>query len=254
MLFDSHCHLTDERLLTELDAVLEAAHAEGVTRMTTIGADPDDFEAVIDLARRYDGIYAAIGIHPHIVDRTDPGILERIAELAEGDGVVAIGESGLDYHYDNAPRAAQRRSLSKHIELAADLGLPLIVHSRSADADTVAVLRDAAAAGVRGILHCFDGGAQLLDAGLEAGWFISFSGIVTFRNYAGADLVRATPSERLLIETDSPYLAPVPMRGKRNEPAFVRHTATAIAEMRGEPFETICEVTTRNACEIYGIE
>jgi TatD DNase family protein len=254
MLFDSHCHLTDERLAVEIDTIISAAHEQGVTRMTTIGADPDDFDAVIELTRRFEGIYAAIGIHPHIADRTDSGILDRIAELTADPGIVAIGESGLDYHYDNAPRDAQRRSFYRHIELSSELGLPLIVHSRSADADTSAALRDAAAAGVMGVLHCFDGGAALLDAALEAGWFISFSGIVTFRNYAAADLVRATPAEHLLIETDSPYLAPVPMRGKRNEPAFVRHTATAIATLRNEPFEQVAEVTTENACRLYGIE
>jgi TatD DNase family protein len=222
--------------------------------MTTIGADPADFDAVLGLAKRYDGIYAALGIHPHIADRTDTDLLARIAELAEAPGVVAIGETGLDYHYDNAPRDAQRRSFYRHLELAADLALPLIVHSRTADLDTAAVLRDAGSAGLPGVLHCFDGGAVLLDAALEAGWFISFSGMVTFRNYAGADLLRATPDDRLLIETDSPYLAPVPMRGKRNEPAFVRHTAMAVAEMRGESFEEIAATTTRNACRFYGIE
>ncbi len=232
MLFDSHCHLTDERIITDVATVIDSAREQGVTRMTTIGAEPNDFDAVLDLARRFAGVYAAIGIHPHIADRTDPGILERITELANELGIVAIGETGLDYHYDNAPRDAQRRSFHQHIELAGELDLPVIVHSRSADADTAAALRDAAAAEIRGVLHCFDGGAALLDAALEAGWFISFSGIVTFRNYAGADLLRATPGDRLLVETDSPYLAPIPMRGKRNEPAFVRHTAEAVATLR----------------------
>lgn len=254
MLFDSHCHLTDERLAAEVEDIIAAARAEGVSRMTTVGADPDGFAAVLELAHRFDGIYAAIGVHPHIADRTDPGILERIADLAADPALVAIGETGLDYHYDNAPRDLQRRSFYQHLELAAELGLPVIVHSRSADADTVAVLRDAATAGVRGVLHCFDGGAALLDAGLEAGWFISFSGMVTFRNFANADLLRATPADRLLIETDSPYLAPIPKRGQRNEPAFVRYTATAVAELRGQTLSEVAELTTRNACTLYGLE
>jgi len=253
MLFDSHCHLTDQRLAPEIDAILEAAHKAGVTEMTTIGAEPAVFHEAIRLAHEYEGVYATIGVHPHIADQTDRGVLDQIAELVQEDRVVAIGETGLDYYYDNAPRATQRRSFSEHLELAAELGLPLIVHSRSADDDTIAVLRDAEGAGVRGILHCFDGGAELLDAGLEAGWFISFAGIVTFHNYTKADLVRATPDERLLIETDSPYLAPVPERGKRNEPAFLRHTAQVIAEIRGAKFEEIAELTTSNAHEIYGI-
>jgi TatD DNase family protein len=254
MLFDSHCHLTDKRLIDGVEAVIDAAREEGVTRMVTIGADPDDFDAVISLSRDYEGVHAALGVHPHIADRTDSGVLERIAELVAEPGVVAVGESGLDYHYDNAPRDLQRRSFSQHIELAGDLGLPLVVHSRSADADTIAALRDAAAGRLRGVLHCFDGGAALLDTALDIGWFISFSGMVTFQNYAAADLLRATPSDRLLIETDSPYLAPVPMRGKRNEPAFVRHVAEKVAKIRDEPFEMIAELTTRNACTLYGIE
>lgn len=253
MLFDSHCHLTDERLSGEVDQVIARAREAGVTRMTTIGAEPDDFEPVIDLARRFDEVYAAIGIHPHIADRADQGIFERIAELTGEPRVVAIGETGLDYYYDNAPRAAQRKAFSRHVELAAELGFPVIVHSRSADADTAAVLRDAADAGVTGVLHCFSGDTDLFDTALETGWYISFAGIVTFRNFAGADLVRATPIDRLLIETDSPYLAPVPMRGKRNEPAFVRHTAEAIAAIRAEPFESIAETTTRNALTFYRI-
>jgi TatD DNase family protein len=254
MLFDSHCHLTDERLVGDLDQIVEAARADGVSRMTTVGADPVDFDAVLEIVQRYEGLYAAVGIHPHIADRTEPGILERIAELATDSAIVAIGETGLDYHYDNAPRDLQRRSFYQHLELAAEVALPVIVHSRSANVDTAAVLRDAASAGVNGVLHCFDGDAALLDAALDAGWFISFSGMVTFRNFANADLLRATPGHRLLIETDSPYLAPIPMRGKCNEPAFVRHTAVAVAELRKESFETIAELTTRNACAFYGIE
>lgn len=253
-LFDSHCHLTDERLLPEVAEVVERAVEAGVTRMTTIGADPSDFEAVVELAHRFDQVWAAIGIHPHIADQSDAGVFERIADLSSDPRVVAIGETGLDYYYDNAPREKQRSSFYRHIELAADLAMPLIVHSRSAEEDTAAVLRDAASAGVKGVLHCFDGDSRLLDAALEAGWFISFAGMVTFRNYSRGDLVRATPIERLLIETDSPYLAPVPKRGKRNEPAFVRHTAGMIAEMRGETFEELAAATTRNALGFYGID
>jgi len=253
MLFDSHCHLTDERLVTEVDQVISRAREAGVTRMVTIGADPDEFEPVIALAHRFDEVYAAIGIHPHLADRADQGFFARITDLAGDSRVVAIGETGLDYYYDNAPRAAQRKSFDRHIALAAELGLPLIVHSRSADDDTAAALRDAADAGVIGVLHCFAGDTGLFDTALETGWYISFAGIVTFRNYSGADLVRATPADRLLVETDSPYLAPVPMRGKRNEPAFVRHTAEAIAAIRGDTFESVAALTTFNALGFYRI-
>jgi TatD DNase family protein len=254
MLFDSHCHLSDERLVGEVDAVVARAREQGVTRLLTVGADPDDFDTVTALARRFAGVWAAVGVHPHIADRTDPGVLARIALLAATPEVVAVGETGLDYHYDHAPRDAQRRSFLAHLDLAERLDLPVIVHSRSADSDTAAVLRDAAAGRVRGVLHCFDGGPALLDAALEAGWYVSFSGVVTFKNYAGADLLRAVPADRLLVETDSPYLAPVPMRGKRNEPAFVRHVAEAVAAHRGVPFEGVARTTTENACTLYGIE
>ena len=254
MLFDSHCHLTDERLYGEVDDVVARAREADVTRMVTIGAEPDDFDAVLELANRFEEVWAAVGIHPHIADRLDGGVLERIRELSREPRVVAVGETGLDYFYDNAPRAVQRRAFERHIELAAEVGMPVIVHTREADEDTIAVLREAGAAGVRGVLHCFTGGAALLDAAVEEGWHLSFAGIVTFRNYADADLVRAVPADRILIETDSPYLAPVPRRGKRNEPAYVRHVAEAVAEIRGEPFEEFAERTTQNACDFYGIE
>lgn len=253
MLFDSHCHLTDERLVEEVDVVIDRAREHGVTRMVTIGADPDDFDRVCRLAAQYDGVWAAIGVHPHIADQASPEVFRRLMDLARSPGIVALGETGLDYYYDNAPREAQRAAFQRHLELAAELRLPVVVHSRSADEDTAAVLRDAASMGVRGVLHCFAGGAELLDAGLEAGWYISFSGIVSFRNYEGADLVRAVPDDRILIETDSPYLAPVPHRGKRNEPAFVRFVAEAVATIRGLSLEEVASLTTRNACTLYGL-
>lgn len=254
MLFDSHCHLTDTRLLPEVDDVIDRARKNGVDRIVTVGADLDDWGTTLDIARRFGAVHAALGVHPHIADRATDEAMARLEELARGESsCVAIGETGLDYYYDNAPREAQRAAFQRHLELAAELRLPVVVHSRSADEDTAAVLRDAASMGVRGVLHCFAGGAELLDAGLEAGWYISFSGIVSFRNYEGADLVRAVPDDRILIETDSPYLAPVPHRGKRNEPAFVRFVAEAVATIRGLSLEEVASLTTRNACTLYGL-
>lgn len=252
MLFDSHCHLTDGRLIGEVDAVVARAREGGVARMVTIGADPEELDAAVELAARLDGVWASAGVHPHVAGRADAALFERIAALARREEVVALGETGLDYHYEHSPREAQRRSFLRHLELAAELGLPVVVHSRSADADTAAVLRDAGRA-VRGVLHCFAGGRGLLEAALEAGWYISFSGLVTFKNYEGAELVRAVPAERLLIETDSPYLAPVPLRGRRNEPAFVRHVAEGVARLRGETFEAVAGRTARNAARFYGL-
>lgn len=252
MYFDSHCHLTDERLAGDVDAVLGRAREAGVTRLVTIGADLKDARAAVELAGRSVGVWAAVGIHPHVADGADSGAFSELVDLAGGEDVVALGETGLDYHYDHAPRDAQRRSFLRHLELAVELSLPVVVHSRSADADTAAVIRDAGA-GVRGVLHCFTGGRALLEVALEAGWYVSFSGVVTFRNYDGADLVRLVPPDRLLIETDSPYLAPVPLRGKRNEPAFLPHVAAGIASILDEPVDRVATRTTENACRFYGL-
>jgi len=252
MYFDSHCHLTDERLIGEADAVVARAREAGVTRMLTVGADPEDMERAVELASRLEGVWASVGVHPHAAGRAEDGVFSRIRELVALDRVVALGESGLDYYYDNAPRPAQRRAFERHIELAAELGLPLIVHSRSADDDTVAVLRSLPS-GVRGVMHCFGGGPALLEAALEADWYVSFAGVVTFKKFDAGELVRTVPPDRLLIETDSPYLTPVPHRGKRNEPAYVPYVAGGIAAIRGEPVEEVARRTFENASRLYGL-
>lgn len=249
MYFDSHCHLTDERFGGEAAAVAERARAAGVTRFVVVGSNPEDSEAALRLARSL-GVWSSAGIHPHEAEG-DPARFDRIRALAGEDRVVAIGETGLDYHYDNSPRPAQRASFQRHLELAADTGLPVVVHAREADADAAAMIRGA---GVTGVLHCFAGARALFEAGLEAGWYVSFSGLVTFRNYEGAELVAATPADRLLIETDSPYLAPVPHRGERNEPAFVVDVARGVAALRGEPVEAVARATTANALTFYCLD
>lgn len=253
MLFDSHCHLTDERLAAEVDDVVARAREASVERLVTVASDPEDAEQACRLAGRFPGLWATAGVHPHCADRADAGAFARIRELIERPEIVALGETGLDYHYDNAPRDVQRRAVGRHLELAAEVDLPLVVHSRSADADTVAVIREAAGS-VRGVLHCFAGGPALFEAALDAGWYISFSGLVTFPGFDVAELAAAVPSDRLLIETDSPYLAPVPKRGRRNEPAFVEYVADAVARLRGESAESVAQATTRNACAFYRLE
>ncbi len=252
MFFDSHCHLTDQQFAADQGAVLQRAVAADVTRMVSICSDAADAVAAHALARQYDGLWCTAGIHPHAAAKARPGDLDRITELLEDAKVVAVGETGLDYHYDNSPRAAQRRLLEQHVQLAADLGLPLVVHSREADDDTIGLLRSVEGE-VLGVLHCFAGGADLLDAGIEAGWMISFSGLITFKNWDDQGLLRAVPREQLLIETDSPYLAPVPHRGKRNEPAFVRQVGEAVARVLATELAEVAALTTANALRFYGL-
>lgn len=253
LLFDSHCHLTDERFTGQIDDVLGRARAAQVTRIVTIGVDVPDSERAAELAGRHDGLWSTAGVHPHAADTADAAAFECIAELAARPEVVAIGETGLDYHYDNSPRDTQREAFRRHIELAARVGLPLVVHSRDADEDISAALRDADSA-VTGVLHCFSGARKLLDTVLELGWHVSFAGMITFRKFMGVDLLRAVPVDRLLLETDSPYLAPVPKRGKCNEPGFLAFVAATAAALRDEPEERLRRQVTENARAFYRLE
>lgn len=251
MYFDSHCHLTDDRFAGEAEAAAERAREAGVDRFVLIASDAADAAEAHALARTL-GVWSTAGIHPHAAASADEGFA-RVREMVENQpDVVAVGETGLDYYYDNAPRRAQRESFERHLALAAESGKPVVVHSREADDDTIAMIR-AAEGSVTGVLHCFAGRPALFDAGIEAGWYISFSGLITFNSYDTKDLVAATPADRLLVETDSPYLAPVPHRGGRNEPAYVVEVARAAAELRRESLETVAEITVRNALTFYGL-
>ena len=251
-LFDSHCHLTAEAFGDDLAAVLGRARTAGVTELVTIASDPEDAERAAEIARATEGAWCTAGLHPHEADRFGPRLIERLRELCERREVVAIGEAGLDFHYDNAPRERQRECFAAQLALAAEMDLPVVVHSRDADAETLELIQ--AAPATRGVLHCFTAGEDLLEAGLDAGWMVSFSGIVTFRRFDGADLVRRVPDDRLLIETDSPYLAPVPHRGRRNEPSFLPATCAAVATMRGQTPEVVAGLTHRNALAFYGLD
>lgn len=252
-LFDSHLHLTDEAFTHDREETVSRAHDAGVVGMVTVASNPRDARAAVGLADRHPGVWATAGLHPHEARDygADHGPLLR--ELTSSPSVVAVGETGLDYFYDNSPRSEQATAFEAQLELAADVGLPVVVHSRAADSDTAAFIR-AFAGDVVGVLHCFSGGAGLLEAGLEAGWYVSFAGIVTFKKFADAGMVRRVPGDRLLIETDSPYLAPVPMRGKRNEPALVKHTCMALAAIRGEEADEMARATLENACRFYDVE
>jgi TatD DNase family protein len=247
-LVDSHCHLDFPEFAAELDAVVARAREAGVGRLLTICTRLSKFDEVLSIAQRFERMFCSVGVHPHEAAHEPDIALERIVALAKHPKVVGIGEAGLDYYYDKSPHDRQQEVFRLHIEAARQTGLPLIVHSRDADEDTVALLREGAEkGGLKGVIHCFTATQYLADAALEMGFFISLSGIVTFKNAEGLRQVAKTvPLNRLLVETDSPYLAPMPMRGKRNEPSFVRHTATYVAVMFGIPFAELAARTTSN--------
>ncbi len=252
MFFDSHCHLTDERFVGEASTVAARARDAGAERFVIIASNEEDADKALAIAEEVE-MWSTAGVHPHEATRHAAG-LDHVRELLETEErVVAVGETGLDYYYDNSPRRIQRESFERQLQLAAELGLPVVVHSREADADTISMMRSAGDA-VTGVLHCFAGAPALFEAGVEAGWYVSFSGLITFRSYETKELVAETPADRLLIETDAPYLAPVPHRGSRNEPAYVVDVARAAAELRGEPLETVAEQTTRNALTFYQLD
>jgi TatD DNase family protein len=253
-LFDSHAHLTDESFGAELDGVLARAVEAGVESVASIASGLEDARAAAELARRSTAprVLATAGVHPHEAGCLTPDALSELEAVAGAEPVAAIGETGLDFHHERGvPREAQIDAFRSQMELAERLGLPVVVHSRDADFEVAGVV-DEFAGRVVGVLHCFTGGAVLLDAALRADWYVSFSGIVTFKNFAGAEGVRRVPADRLLVETDSPYLAPAPFRGRRNEPAFVRYVVDKVAELRGEDPGRVAEVTYENACRFYG--
>ena len=252
-MFDSHCHLTDGRFDEDRAAVLDAAFDAGVTRIVTIASDLDDARAAADLAASRPGLWSTAGIHPHEVSEAEDADLTAVRELAASrPEVVAIGETGLDYFYDHSPRELQRRWFEAQLGVAAELELPVVIHTREAEDDTVAILCNAPAS-VRKVLHCFTGSMRLLEVGLDEGCYVSFAGIVTFSKFDGHDAVRGVPADRLLAETDAPYLAPVPRRGKRNEPAYVTHVVAALADIRGESIRAVVEATAENAARFYAL-
>lgn len=252
-LFDSHCHLTATAFRDDREAVLFRASEAGVTRLVTIASDVADAEDALALARARPGVWSTAGVHPHEAGSADADAVERVRALATGHAeVVAVGETGLDYHYDHSPRHVQRRLFDEHLALGAELGLPVVVHAREADEDVAAALR-AMPSGTRGVLHCFTGGERAFEEAMAAAWYVSFSGIASFKSFGATGLLRAVPDDRLLIETDAPYLAPIPKRGKRNEPAYVAYVAEAVARLRGADTAALAAATTENARRFYGV-
>lgn len=249
-LTDSHCHLDDRQFEQDRERVIERALQAGVRRMLAIGTGdgPPDLEAAIRLAERYPPILASVGIHPHDAAKAAPSDFDHLRALVRHPKVVAVGEIGLDYHYDFSPRERQREVFLEQLRLAAEFGKPVIIHTREAWEDTMAVLEQhARPANLKGVMHCFSGGPEEARRALNLGFFLSFAGVITFPKAVRVrEAARSAPLERLLVETDAPYLAPVPYRGKRNEPAWVVETARRLAELRGEPLERLAAETSRN--------
>ncbi len=253
MLIDSHCHLDYLARDGDLEEIVGRARRAGVSAMVTICTKLSEFDTVRSIAQRYPEVSCSVGVHPHEAEQEGQESPDRLRELAKLPEVVGIGETGLDYFYEHSPRESQQRSFRSHIAAARETGLPLIVHTRDADADTVAILREEVEAGaVTGVIHCFSAGPELAEAALELGFYIGVSGIMTFKKAEELrETLRRVPLERLLVETDAPYLAPVPQRGKQNEPAFVVHTAAALAELKAVETGELAAVTTSNFYTLF---
>lgn len=253
MIVDSHCHLDFPDFAAELDAVVERARAAGVGRMVTIGTRIRRAGEVRAIAERFDGVFCSVGTHPHNAGEEADITLDELLTEADHPKVVAIGEAGLDYHYDLGPREAQRAGFLMHIEASRRTGLPLVIHAREADDDVAAILEDESGKGAFSfVLHCFTGGADLARRAVALGGYVSFSGILTYKSAASLrEIAAELPAERLLVETDAPYLAPGPWRGKRNEPSYVVETARILAETRGVTPDEIAARTTENFFRLF---
>ncbi|WP_075289065.1 TatD family hydrolase [Pararhizobium arenae] len=253
MLIDTHCHLDFPDFEPERDAVVERAMAAGVKQMITISTRVKKFDTILGIAEGYDNVFCSVGTHPHNADEELDVETADLVRLSAHPKVVAIGEAGLDYFYDNAPRDAQAIGLRRHIAAARETGLPLVIHSRSADEDMAAILTEETGKGAFPfLLHCFSSGPDLARVGVELGGYISFSGILTFpKSEELREIAKTVPHDRMIVETDAPYLAPKPFRGKRNEPAYVAHTAQVLAETIGVSEAEITDITTENAFRVF---
>lgn len=252
---DSHAHLADAAFDADRAEVIERARQTGAVGVVCIGESLDAAARARVIAAEYPGFcYFTAGVHPHdaadfAAARDVPEILTHIAA-----GAVAIGECGLDYHYEHSPRERQRAAFSAQLALAAETGRPVVVHTREAEDDTAAMVREATSAGIRGVLHCYTGSIGLAEIAIQGGWYVSFSGIVTFKKWTDDALLRLVPDDRLLVESDSPYLAPVPHRGKRNEPAWVSFTVAKLAQVRGIETATLGRQSVENARRLFSLE
>ena len=253
MLVDSHCHLDFPDFSAELDAVVARARAAGIGRIVTISTRVKKLAQVLAIAEKFPEIFCSVGTHPHNAHEELEIDAKALVALAKHPKIVAIGEAGLDYHYDNSPREAQAQSLRQHIAAARETGLPLVIHSRDCDADMARILREESGKGTfPAVLHCFTGGRDLAFTAIELGHYVSFTGILTFKRSDDLRAIAAAlPADRILIDTDAPYLAPLPCRGKRNEPAYVAETAKVLADVRGVSPTEIAKQTTENFFQLF---
>lgn len=253
MLIDSHCHLDHPALAQDLPAILNQAEAAGVGRMVTISTHVGRYETYRELAEAHESLFFTVGTHPHHAGEEPDIAAEAIVALSGHPRCIGIGEAGLDYHYDRSPRHVQRKVFRTHIAAARESGLPLIIHARAADDDMIGMLRSEVGQGrFDAVLHCFSSGRDLAEVGIELGFYLSFSGILTFKGSTALRAIAAAiPRDRLLVETDAPYLAPEPYRGRSNEPAFVRHTAAALASTIGESADALARITRHNFYRLF---
>ena len=251
---DSHCHLADPAFDDDREDVIARARSGGAVALVCIGESIDAAVRARGIAARHAGfVWHTAGVHPHDASTFDPRRDLQALRHEAAQGAVALGECGLDYHYDHSPRELQRRAFAEQLALAAELALPVVVHTRDAADDTAAMVREAGTSGVVGVMHCFAGPMALAETALAAGWYLSFAGIITFKKWADDALLRLPPADRLLVESDAPYLTPVPYRGKRNEPAYVAQTVARLAEVRGLSAELLGSVVTENAVRCFNL-
>lgn len=255
MLFDTHAHLDDQKYDADREAMLGRARDAGVGLILNVGYDLPSSQRSVELAEQYEFVYAAVGVHPHDAKTVDEAGLEQLRQMAEHPKVVALGEIGLDYYYDNSPREVQRQVFQQQVELAIQLRLPIIVHDRDAHGDVMQGLRDAASQLSSGVLHCFSGSYEMAMECIRLGLYVSFAGPVTFKNAVKLkEIATKVPLDRMLIETDAPYLTPEPYRGKRNESAYVAQVAEVIANLRGMSVAELAQQTKENGQRLFGIK
>jgi TatD DNase family protein len=255
-LVDTHCHLADPRLRDETGDILNRAADAGVDTLISVGAigSIDTDRTTVEIAARHQNVFAAVGVHPHDATACDSARIEQLRDLAQSSRVVAIGESGLDFHYMRSPREDQENSLRRHLELASELGKPIVIHCRDAETRLVDIVHEIGMPARGGVIHCFTGDADAARAFLALGFNISFSGIVTFKNAAPVrEAARIVPDDRVMVETDAPYLAPEPYRGRRNEPAFVVRTLEILAQLRGTDSAMLAATIRANAVRLFGL-